>query len=65
MSDDLTEFSSDHAPVESIYGTVCRTCVDWLDAPFAEGGETEFGIAIPKQWPCSAARIYSRTEEWA
>lgn len=48
--------TSDHAPVESVYGLVCRTCVDWQDAPWAEGGETEFGIAIPQAWPCGVAR---------
>lgn len=47
---------SDHAPVETMYGLCCRTCVDWRDAPLADGGETEFGIAIPHQWPCRVAR---------
>lgn len=43
---------SDHAPIESIYGTVCRTCVDWQD----DDGAHEFGIAIPHPWPCRVAR---------
>jgi enamine deaminase RidA (YjgF/YER057c/UK114 family) len=49
--------TSDHAPIESMYGTVCRTCVCWQDAPVAEGGETEFGIAIPAAWPCRVVQI--------
>ena len=52
----IGEQTSDHAPIESIYGTVCRTCVAWQDAPLADGGETEFGIAIPQSWPCRVAR---------
>lgn len=51
------EQASDHAPIESIYGTTCRTCVTWQDAPLAEGGETEFGIAVPQKWPCRAAEL--------
>jgi hypothetical protein len=47
---------ADHAPIESMYGLSCRTCVAWQDAPVADGGETEFGIAIPEQWPCPVAR---------
>lgn len=43
---------SDHAPVETAYGTTCRTCVDWLD----DEGAHEFGIAIPQAWPCRVAR---------
>ena len=66
--------TSDHAPVETMYGLCCRTCVDWQDAPLADGGETEFGIAIPHQWPCKVARsavaCWSghpdyRKDEWA
>jgi len=52
----IGEQTSDHAPIESIYGTTCRTCVTWQDAPLADGGETEFGIAIPVAWPCRVAR---------
>jgi hypothetical protein len=52
----IGEQTSDHAPIESIYGTTCRTCVTWQDAPLADGGETEFGIAIPENWPCRVAR---------
>lgn len=55
--------TSDHAPVETMYGLCCRTCVDWQDAPVAEGGETEFGIAIPQQWPCRVAR--SAVASWS
>ena len=47
---------ADHAPIESIYGLCCRTCVGWLDAPMADGSETEFGIAIPAPWPCRVVR---------
>lgn len=47
---------ADHAPIESIYGTACGVCVTWTDAPLAEGGETEFGIAIPAPWPCPASQ---------
>lgn len=66
--------TSDHAPVETMYGLCCRTCVDWQDAPLADDGETEFGIAIPQQWPCKVARssvaAWSghpdyRKDEWA
>lgn len=65
---------SDHAPVETMYGLCCRTCVDWQDAPLADGGETEFGIAVPHQWPCRVARAAVaawadhpefRKDEWA
>lgn len=59
----IGEQTSDHAPIESIYGTVCRTCVTWQDAPLAEGGETEFGIAIPQDWPCRVAR--AEAAKWA
>ena len=52
----IGEQTWDHAPVESMYGLSCRTCVAWQDAPLAEGGETEFGIAIPESWPCRVAR---------
>jgi len=45
-----------HLPVESIYGLTCKRCVSWQDAPLAEGGETEFGIAIPDPWPCLPVR---------
>lgn len=47
---------AEHHPIESIYGTVCAVCVDWQDVPFADGGETEFGIAIPRDWPCPEIR---------
>jgi hypothetical protein len=47
---------AEHAPVESIYGLVCKRCVSWQDAPWADGGETEFGIAIPDPWPCLPVR---------
>lgn len=43
---------SDHAPVETVYGVTCRTCVDWLD----DEGAREFGIAIPQAWPCRVAK---------
>jgi hypothetical protein len=46
------EQTSDHAPIESVYGIVCRTCVGWLD----DEGVSEFGIAIPVAWPCGVAR---------
>lgn len=59
----IGEQTSDHAPIESIYGTACRTCVTWQDAPLAEGGETEFGIAIPQDWPCRVAR--AEAAKWA
>jgi hypothetical protein len=45
--------TSDHAPVETMYGLCCRTCVSWQDS----GEETEFGIAIPHPWPCRVARV--------
>ena len=45
-----------HLPVESAYGLTCKRCVSWQDAPMAEGGETEFGIAIPDPWPCLPVR---------
>jgi hypothetical protein len=51
--------TSDHAPVETIYGLCCRTCVDWQD----DKGAHEFGIAIPHQWPCRVAR--SAVASWA
>jgi len=54
---------ADHAPIESIYGLTCRTCVSWQDAPLADGGETEFGIAIPEQWPCHVARALADSTE--
>lgn len=65
--------TSDHAPVETQYGLCCRTCVDWTDTPVVDGGETEFGIAIPQLWPCKVARreaaVYSDRPgykaEWA
>jgi hypothetical protein len=47
---------AEHLPVESIYGVACGRCVSWQDAPLAEGGETEFGIAIPDPWPCVPVR---------
>ena len=47
---------AEHEPIESIYGTCCVVCVDWQDAPLADGGETEFGIAIPRDWPCPPVR---------
>lgn len=59
----IGEQTCDHAPTESMYGTVCRTCVDWQDAPVADGGETEFGIAIPQAWPCRVAR--SEAAAWS
>jgi hypothetical protein len=46
----------EHLPIESIYGLTCKRCVSWQDAPLAEGGETEFGIAIPDPWPCVPVR---------
>jgi hypothetical protein len=49
------EQTSDHAPIESVYGTVCRTCVTWLSDDYETG---EFGIAIPVQWPCGVSRAY-------
>jgi len=45
-----------HAPIESIYGLTCARCVTWQDAPLADGGETEFGIAVPDPWPCLPVR---------
>lgn len=59
----IGEQTCDHAPIESMYGTVCRTCVDWQDAPWDDGGETEFGIAIPQTWPCRVAR--SEAAAWS
>lgn len=50
---------SDHAPVETVYGVTCRTCVDWHD----DEGAHEFGIAIPVAWPCRVAR--SAVAAWA
>jgi hypothetical protein len=44
--------TADHAPIESVYGLTCRTCVAWQD----DEGAHEFGIAIPEQWPCRVAR---------
>jgi hypothetical protein len=61
---------SDHAPVQTIYGLTCRTCVDWQD----DEGAHEFGIAIPVAWPCRVARAAVaawadhpefRKDEWA
>jgi hypothetical protein len=45
-----------HLPVESICGLTCKRCVSWSDAPWGEGGETEFGIAVPDPWPCLPVR---------
>jgi hypothetical protein len=53
------EQTSEHTPIESMYGLTCRTCVTWQDAPLVEGGETEFGIAIPQPWPCGVARAFA------
>lgn len=53
------EQTSDHAPVESMYGTCCRTCVAWQD----DEGATEFGIAIPEQWPCPTARYLAAVND--
>jgi hypothetical protein len=47
---------AEHTPIESIYGLTCGRCVTWQDAPLAEGGETEFGIAVPDPWPCLPVR---------
>jgi hypothetical protein len=61
---------SDHAPVETMYGLCCRTCVNWQD----DEGAHEFGIAIPVAWPCRVARAAVaawadhpefRKDEWA
>jgi hypothetical protein len=48
---------AEHEPIESIYGVCCVVCVDWQDVPLAYGGETEFGIAIPRRWPCPPVRL--------
>lgn len=70
----ISSQTSDHAPVDSMYGLCCRTCVDWQDAPVSDGGESEFGIAIPHRWPCKVARSVVaswsehpeyRKDEWA
>jgi hypothetical protein len=62
--------TSDHAPVETMYGLCCRTCVNWQD----DEGAHEFGIAIPVAWPCRVARAAVaawadhpefRKDEWA
>lgn len=47
---------AEHLPIVSIYGLTCKRCVSWQDAPLADGGETEFGIAIPDPWPCLPVR---------
>lgn len=56
---------AEHLPVESIYGLACGRCVSWQDAPLAEGGETEFGIAIPDPWPCVPVRSVAASWEGA
>lgn len=48
-----------HAPVDSIYGVTCRTCVRWHD----DEGAHEFGIAIPESWPCATGRAFGAS--WA
>jgi hypothetical protein len=47
---------AEHLPVESMYGLVCKRCVSWQTPPWADGGETEFGIAISDPWPCLPVR---------
>jgi hypothetical protein len=47
---------AEHEPFVSIYGMTCGRCVSWRDSPWADGGETEFGIAIPDPWPCVPVR---------
>jgi hypothetical protein len=44
--------TADHAPADSDYGVVCRTCVTWHDSE----GAHEFGIALPVLWPCPVAQ---------
>lgn len=65
---------NEHEPIDSVYGLCCVVCVDWRDAPLADGGETEFGIAIPRRWPCPPVRRLGdefgahpgyKAEEWA
>lgn len=55
----------EHLPIESMYGLACGRCVSWQDAPLAEGGETEFGIAIPDPWPCVPVRSVAASWEGA